>query len=339
MQFFRLFLLFQKYALYLPQMKKKLPRKRVQKAVSEDPPLNVQQEQFLQKTQTAVFLYMFQDGEVYVMNSFPHLSEEKTVLNGEDIYAFHLHEFAEILLLAKGYLMHEVNGGHHILPPGSLIFVRPYDLHRLLPVNSARVVFASLVISSAVVRELMDYLAAPAIANRFNTPSESPYVQLAFEETHTLMLQLESISNEQAVNPENSTPMGRALAAQLFANYLGRSGQAEQDNNRVPPLWLSKLREDAEGWESLKDAIQRMHNTSRCHPSHLCKTFRKYYNETPTDFINRLRLRKAARLLSEPEAKVVAVATELGFDSVSHFHHLFKRYFGLTPAEYRRTTH
>jgi len=69
MQSFRLFLLFQKYALYLPQMKKKLPQKRVQKAVSEDPPLNVQQEQFLQKTQTAVFLYMFQDGEVYVMNS------------------------------------------------------------------------------------------------------------------------------------------------------------------------------------------------------------------------------------------------------------------------------
>lgn len=310
MQLFRLFLLFHKYALYLPEMKK----------------------------QTTVLLYMLQDGEVYVINSFPHLSEEKTLLNGEDIHAFHLHEYVEILLLAKGYLMHEVNGGHHILPPGSLVFVRPYDLHRLLPVNSARVVFASLAISSAVMRELMNYLASPAIANRFNTSAEAPYIQLTFEETHQLMLQMERLSNEQAVNTENSTPMARALAAQLFTNYLGRSERSGQDS-RVPPIWLSKLRDEAEGWESLKDAIQHIHSNSRCHPSHLCKTFRKYYKETPTDFINRLRLRKAARLLSEPDAKVIAVATELGFESVSHFHHLFKHHFGLTPAEYRRTTH
>lgn len=46
----------------------------MQKAISEEPPLNVQQEQFLQKALAAVFLYMFQDGEVYVMNSSPHLS-------------------------------------------------------------------------------------------------------------------------------------------------------------------------------------------------------------------------------------------------------------------------
>jgi hypothetical protein len=55
-------------------MKKKAPRKSMQKAISEEPPLNVQQEQFLQKALAAVFLYMFQDGEVYVMNSSPHLS-------------------------------------------------------------------------------------------------------------------------------------------------------------------------------------------------------------------------------------------------------------------------
>ena len=318
-------------------MIKKRFQKKVKKTVLDESPLNMQQEAFLQRTQTAVLLYIFQDGEVSVMNSFPHLRGQKTLLNGEAVLDFHLHEFAEILLLAKGNLLHEVNGGHHILSPGALVFVRPYDLHRLLPVNSARVVFASLMISSVVLRELMDYLAAPAISNRFNTAPEAPCVQLVFEEARHLMLQMESISTEQAVNPENSTPMARALAAQLFANYLGRS-EAAQPENMVPPVWLSKLRDEVEGWVSFKDAVQRIHDRSRCHPSHLCKTFRKYYNETPTDFLNRLRVRKAARLLSEPDAKVVSVATELGFDSVSHFHHLFKRYFGLTPAEYRRTT-
>jgi AraC family cel operon transcriptional repressor len=316
-------------------MIKKRLRKKATQAVSKEVPLNVQQEEFLQHTQTAVLLYMFQDGEVYVVNSFPHLKGEKILLSGEEALHFHLHEFVEILLLGKGSLLHEVNGGHHILSPGALVFVRPYDLHRLLPVNSARVVFASLMISSAVIQDLLAYLAAPAISNRFNTAPEAPYVQLSVEEARNLMLQMESISTEQAVNPDNSTPMARALAAQLFANHLGRSEVAHQEN-QVPPVWLSTLRDEVEGWTSFKDAVQRIHDRSRCHPSHLCKTFRKYYNETPTDFLNRLRIRKSARLLCEPDTKVVSVAMELGFDSVSHFHHLFKRYFGVTPAEYRR---
>ena len=317
-------------------MIKKRSRKKVPQAVLKEVPLNVHQEEFLQNTQTAVLLYMFQDDEVYVVNSFPHLKGEKLFLSGEAVLDFHLHEFAEILLLGKGYLLHEVNGGHHILSPGSLVFVRPYDLHRLLPVNSARVVFASLMISSSVLRDLLAYLAAPAISNRFNTSPEEPCVQLVFEEARNLMLQMENISTEQAINPENSTPMARALATQLFANYLGRSEETHPVSP-VPPVWLSKLRDEVEGWTSFKDAVKRIHDRSRCHPSHLCKTFRKFYNETPTDFLNRLRIRQSARLLCEPEAKVMSVAIELGFDSVSHFHHLFKRFFGLTPAEYRRT--
>jgi len=296
-------------------------------------PMNLQQERFLKKTEAAVFLYMFQDGEAYAMNSFPHLHKQGILLNVEEMQSFHLHEFSEIMLVAKGYLMHEVNGNHHILTPGSLIFVRPYDLHRLLPINSARVILASLVMTSTAIKELMTYLRAPAVMNRFNTSPEAPYLQLPTEEARHLMLQMEQISNEQAVAPENSTPRARALAAHLFAAYLLRQ---EKDDTPPcsPPVWLSELREQAETWTSLQDAPKRLREISRCHPSHLCKSFQKYYQETPTDFINRLRLTQAARLLSGHAVKVSAVAAELGFDSLSHFHHLFKRHYGVTPAEY-----
>jgi len=296
----------------------------------------LQQERFLSETSTAVFLYVLQDGEVYAMNSFPHLHKQGFLLNAEEIQTFHLHEFAEILLLVKGYLLHEVNGSHHILPPGSLVFVRPYDLHRLLPVNSERTIFASLVLASSVITELMSYLCTPAILHRFNTAPEAPCFQLLPDEARSLMLQMESISNEQTVSPETSTLMARVLSAQLFAGYLLHPQTLERAKP-LPPAWLSKLRDDAESWISLKNAPHRLHTHCNCHPSHLCKSFQRYYGETPTEFINRLRLRQAVRLLAAPDAKITAVAAELGFDSLSHFHRLFKRHYGLTPAEYRRS--
>jgi AraC family cel operon transcriptional repressor len=295
----------------------------------------VQQERFLSETRTAVFLYVLQDGEVYAMNSFPHLHKQGFLLNAAEIQTFHLHEFAEVLLLVKGHLLHEVNGSHHILPPGSLVFVRPYDLHRLLPLNSERAVFASLILASTVIRELMDYLCAPSILNRFNTAPEALCFYLSPDEARALMLQMERISNEQAVAPETSTLLSRALAAQLFASYLLCPEQPAQEAP-PPPAWLARLREEAESWDDMKNAPHRLHQRSKCHPSHLCKSFKRYFGETPTSFLNRLRLRRAVRLLKEPDAKITSVATELGFESLSHFHRLFKRHYGLTPAQYRR---
>ncbi len=305
-------------------------------APSPKRPLTVQQERFLSETRTAVFLYLLQDGEVYAMNSFPHLHKQGFLLNAEEIQSFHVHEFAEIMLLVKGHLLHEVNGSHHILHPGSLVFVRPYDLHRLLPVNSERTVFASLTLASSVIRELMTYLCAPAVLNRFETAPEAPCLHLSPDATRALMLQMERISNEQAVNPENSTLMSRVLAAQLFADHL-LNPEPPQTHILLPPHWLTLLREEAELWADLKNAPHRLHAKARCHPSHLCKSFKRHFGETPTDFLNRLRLRRAVKLLSEPDTKIAAVAAELGFESLSHFHRLFKRHYGLTPAQYRRS--
>jgi AraC family cel operon transcriptional repressor len=296
----------------------------------------VQQERFLSETSTAVFLYVLQDGEVYAMNSFPHLHRQGFLLNAEEIQSFHLHEFAEVLLLVKGHLLHEVNGSHHLLPPGSLVFVRPYDIHRLLPVNSERAVFASLTLASSVIRDLMDYLRAPSVLHRFNTAPEAPCFHLSPDEARTLMLQMERISNSQAVNPEASTLMSRVLAAHLFASYL-LNPEEPSPETLTPPNWLVRLREEAESWADLKDAPHRLHARSKCHPSHLCKSFKRYFDETPTAFVNRLRLRRAVRLLSDPNAKITTVAAELGFDSLSHFHRLFKRLYGLTPAQYRQS--
>jgi len=303
---------------------------------SDAAPFTLQQERFLPETRTAVFLYLLQDGEVYAMNSFPHLHRLGFLLHADEIQNFHLHEFAEVILLVKGHLLHEINSNHHILAPGTLVFVRPYDLHRLLPVNSERTIFASLVLASSVLRELMSYLCSPAITHRFETAPEAPCFGVETGAAHSLMLQMESISNEQAVAPEASLAHTRVLAAQLFADYFLRVGEHAAADLPLPPRWLSMLREKAEAWDSLRGAVTRLHDGCACHPSHLCKSFRRYYGETPTEFINRLRLRRAVCLLNAPGAKVAAVAAELGFDSLSHFHRVFKRHYGLTPAAYRR---
>jgi AraC-like DNA-binding protein len=45
---------------------------------------------------------------------------------------------------------------------------------------------------------------------------------------------------------------------------------------------------------------------------------------------------KAKGLLLESDAKILVIADMCGFESLPHFHRTFKKYVGVTPAEFRR---
>ena len=60
------------------------------------------------------------------------------------------------------------------------------------------------------------------------------------------------------------------------------------------------------------------------------------FGQTPTELIQGIRLREAARMLAEcPELKIAEIADRVGINSLQYFGKLFKARFGRTPSEYR----
>ncbi len=71
-------------------------------------------------------------------------------------------------------------------------------------------------------------------------------------------------------------------------------------------------------------------------PFHFHRIFGAMVGETLNDFIQRLRLEKAAnRLISNPKNPVTAIALECGFSSPSTFARSFKETFGMTASQWR----
>ena len=56
---------------------------------------------------------------------------------------------------------------------------------------------------------------------------------------------------------------------------------------------------------------------------------------TPHQYLVRARLRRAARLLSEPELKITDVALDVGFADLSNFVRTFHRAAGVSPRRFR----
>jgi len=60
------------------------------------------------------------------------------------------------------------------------------------------------------------------------------------------------------------------------------------------------------------------------------------FGQTPTELIQGIRLREAARMLAEcPELKIAEIADRVGINSLQYFGKLFKARYGCTPSEYR----
>lgn len=73
-----------------------------------------------------------------------------------------------------------------------------------------------------------------------------------------------------------------------------------------------------------------------CSPSQLFRYTQKYFGATPSNYINSMRLRRAAELLDQTELRIGEIAAQVGFDDPSYFSRLFRRTFGMSPGSYRR---
>lgn len=70
--------------------------------------------------------------------------------------------------------------------------------------------------------------------------------------------------------------------------------------------------------------------------NYLSKKFKRETSLTPNEYIRRQRLEQAAFLLRTTQDDVQNISERLQFCSQSYFADHFRRYFGVTPTEYRK---
>uniref|UniRef100_A0AAU6WU59 AraC family transcriptional regulator n=1 Tax=Chryseobacterium endophyticum TaxID=1854762 RepID=A0AAU6WU59_9FLAO len=66
-----------------------------------------------------------------------------------------------------------------------------------------------------------------------------------------------------------------------------------------------------------------------------CRYFKKQTNMTFTDFVNNYRINQAKLLLLQ-NAVITEVGFQVGFESLSYFNKLFKKYIGETPSAFKK---
>lgn len=112
--------------------------------------------------------------------------------------------------------------------------------------------------------------------------------------------------------------------------------KTELSQNRQLYERLCKLMEDPEVYtdpNANHETLARLLGTNR---TYLAEALHECADTTPADFINRYRVRHAARLLATTDDPVGLVAEECGITNRSTFARLFREHYSMTPSEYRK---
>lgn len=72
-------------------------------------------------------------------------------------------------------------------------------------------------------------------------------------------------------------------------------------------------------------------------PNYLCMLFRRKLDTTFSEYIKSIRMKKAKELFESRNITVSEVSGLVGYRDYSYFHKTFSAYFGITPAQYKKS--
>ncbi|HEV2330844.1 MAG TPA: helix-turn-helix transcriptional regulator [Verrucomicrobiae bacterium] len=86
-------------------------------------------------------------------------------------------------------------------------------------------------------------------------------------------------------------------------------------------------------------SFDELARVTRCTPRHLSRIFFEQMGMSFSDKRAEIRLARACELLATSKSKVVEVAFESGYKSLSLFNQMFARRFGISPGKWRQRHH
>lgn len=236
----------------------------------------------------------------------------------------HDHNFYEIFLTLND-VVHFINGKTEQLQRGTLVFIKPIDIHGIMYCDNRKSEIINLTFSSKILHLLLNYLdvSITYIDNLNDTV-------IILDEIKTLKL-TEKLNKIIADN-NSDLIYTRCVVFELVTMFFNKSLSEEKSF----PIWFEDMCNQMKLKENFCAGAEQMIRLSGKSREYISRSMRKYLGITPSDFVNDLRLSHTAAQLIKTDKSITELCFEAGFYSTSWFNKIFLQKYGMSPKEFRK---
>ncbi|UCU99932.1 helix-turn-helix domain-containing protein [Acidovorax radicis] len=149
-------------------------------------------------------------------------------------------------------------------------------------------------------------------------------------------LLLASLDNNASLQPAFGEHIAMGIAIHLVENYALRSERprtgATLTSRQMRQLTEAVMAGLHEPWP-----VARLADIAGLSPFHFARAFKVSFGATPHAWVHFQRMELAARLVRDSRKPLLEIALLTGHPSAAHFSHAFRRHWGVTPSDYRRS--
>lgn len=262
---------------------------------------------------------------------------EKGFFHGEES-----HDFWEIVYAEKGRIKCVADGKGLILKQGEMLFHKPNEVHSLSSCGDTEsiVFIVSFVCKSDAMRFFENRILKP-------NKKQQRYVNYIWDEAKkTFDISYFNPDLKKMERLESPTLGGEQLIKNLLELLLIDVMRSMTENNGENSIFLEEFEYENKLVgeiirilnESVYDvfSIDELCGKTSYSKAYLFKKFKLITGKTIMNYYHGLKMNKSKELLSDQTLSVREVSEKLSFDTPNYFSKSFKKYFGISPLQYRK---
>lgn len=262
----------------------------------------------------------------------------------------HWHDEIEMLHFKKGNFHMEINMESYEIREECIFFVNPGELHYIISKELCEedaVVFNPNLLSFESYDTMQNQVIQPLMNGNLWLPRcieasrrEFPDIYIEYERIQNAFRMMEEApenTGQKNVSVSVSQMLIKASLLRILALLTGEGLLTRQEsgiNHQVESIKkvLTYIRENYRERIYIRDLAGLINVNEQ----YFCRFFKRAIGKTPMEYVNEIRIRRAAEMVVNTDYLIMEICLECGFNNLGNFLREFKKYTGTTPRLYKK---
>ena len=280
--------------------------------------------------------------DAQVMNAKDFITSGMIVIRKHPRFCYikkHSHNYLEINYVLNGEINEILDGNKVTLKQGELLFLSKNSQHEFLPAGEN-----DLLLNFIILPEFFDFLfpfidiegnLKKFLINLLSNKEESNSVIFRVGDNKQIQNIIENILLSYEEKDEKSNDLLRQYFLILINELLRHTERAEESKtSNYDSIILFKTYNYIEN-NYTEGSLKELSSLLNDDYNYLSKRIKKLTGFSFQTLIEKERIKASKILLESTDANINDIAYHVGYNNLTFFYNLFKKYVGMSPLEYR----